>query len=56
MFSKYKEVTESVFAESDALIYYIQNNLNGKISSNYENEDGRINMQYLKVSKKKNIR
>ena len=55
MFSKYKEVAESVFAESDALIYYIQNNLNGKISSNYENEDGRINMQYLKASKKKTL-
>ena len=55
MFSKYKEVAESVFAESDALIYYIQNNLNGKISSNYESEDGRINMQYLKASKKKTL-
>ena len=55
MFSKYKEVTESVFAESDALIYYIKNNINGKISSNYENEDGRINMQYLKASKKKTL-
>ena len=53
MFSKFKDVTESVFAESDALIYYIENNLNGKISSNYENEDGRINMQYLTSKKKK---
>ena len=53
MFTKYKDVTESVFAESDALIYYIQKNLNGKIPSNYKNEDGRINMQYLVSSKKK---
>ena len=44
MFSQCKLIDQSIYAESDALIYYITNDLNGEISSKYENEEGRINI------------
>ena len=44
MFSQCKLIDQSIYAESDALIYYISNDLNGDIPSKYKNEEGRINI------------
>ena len=45
MFSPFKTVNESVFTDSDALQYYIKNDLQGKIPDKYNNEDNdRINL------------
>ena len=44
MFSEFPVVNESVYADSDALGYYIKNNLNGEIPSKYEELQGRINI------------
>ena len=36
MFGKFPVVNESIFADSDALGYYIKNNLKGEIPSRYQ--------------------
>ena len=44
MFIPFPVVNESVYADNDALISYIKNNLNGKVPDDYRTEDGRINI------------
>ena len=44
MFSDFKVVNESLFADSDALSYHIHSNLNGTVPEMYKNELGRINI------------
>ena len=44
MFSDFKVVNESLFADSDALSYHINSNLNGTVPEMYKNELGRINI------------
>ena len=44
MFSQFPVVNESIFADSDALSYYIQYNLKEKIPSNYQELQDRINI------------
>ena len=44
MFSQCKLIDESIYAESDALIYYISSDLKGEVPSKYEKKEGRINI------------
>ena len=44
MFAEFPVVNESVFADSDALGYYIKNNLKGEIPSKYQELQGRVNI------------
>ena len=44
MFLNHPVVNESVFADSDALGYYIKNNLKGEIPSKYQELQDRINI------------
>ena len=44
MFKEFPIVNETVFADSDALGYYISNNLEGKIPSKYQELQNRINI------------
>ena len=44
MFVSFPVVNESVYADSDALIDYIKNNLNGKVPDDYRTEAKRINL------------
>ena len=44
MFSDFKVVNESLFADSDALSYHIHSNLKGTVPEMYKNELGRINI------------
>ncbi len=44
MFIPFPVVNESVYADNDALIYYIKNDLNGKVPDEYRTEGGRINI------------
>ena len=45
MFAKYEVVNESLFTDTDALPYYIINNLKGKIPEEYTKFQGRINLK-----------
>ena len=45
MFSKYEVTNESLVTDTDALVNYIQNNLNGKIPEKYKSYQGRINFK-----------
>ena len=44
MFSQFPIVNESVFADTDAFVYYIRNNLKGEIPSKYQELQDRINI------------
>ena len=48
MFSNYKTVNESIFADSDALQYYIINDLGGTVPINYEQEGNRCRINQPK--------
>jgi len=45
MMAKYEVVNESLFTDTDALSYYIINNLKGKIPEEYTKFQGRINLK-----------
>jgi len=44
MFSTFKTINESIFADSDALQYYIKNDLDGLVPEKYKKVDERINI------------
>ena len=44
MFAKFDVFNESLFTDTDALAYYINENLNGTIPAEYKDLQGRINM------------
>ena len=43
MFINCNIINESIFTDTDSVIYYIQNTLKGEIPEKYKNEEGRIN-------------
>ena len=45
MFSNYDVYYESVLTDTDSLIYYIKNNLNGTIPEKYKGIEGRVNVK-----------
>ena len=44
MFVPFEIFNESLITDTDALCYYIKNNLNGNIPEDYKNVQGRINL------------
>ena len=44
MFINCNIINESIFTDTDSVIYYIQNTLKGEIPEKYKNEEGRINI------------
>ena len=44
MFANFEVFNESLFTDTDALAFYINENLNGAIPSKYKDLQGRINM------------
>ena len=44
MFSEFPTINESIFADSDAVGHYIKYNLNGKIPSEYQELQDRVNI------------
>lgn len=46
MFTDFEVFNESLITDTDALSYYIKNNLNGNIPEDYKNAQGRINLNY----------
>ena len=45
MFAKYEVTNESLITDTDALVSYIQNDLNGTIPEKYKDYQGRINFK-----------
>ena len=45
MFAKYDSYYESILTDTDSLIYYIKNNLNGTIPEKYKEIEGRVNVK-----------
>ena len=52
MFVDFNVFNESLVTDTDALCFYIQQNLNGNIPEEYKNVQGRININYNSSSSK----